>query len=49
MAPGVYTIIKNSGGAATILPTTGVNNTGRTVSYAWNNAVNPRELVMTLA
>jgi hypothetical protein len=49
MAPGVYTIIKNSGGAATILPTTGVNNTGKTVSYAWDNAVSPRLLKMTLA
>jgi hypothetical protein len=48
MAPGVYTIMKHYSNTTT-LPTTGVNNTGRTVSYAWNNAVNPRELVMTLA
>jgi hypothetical protein len=49
MAAGVYTILKNNGGAATILPTTGVNNTGKTVSYAWDNAVSPRLLKMTLA
>ena len=49
MAAGVYTIIKNSGGAATILPTTGVNNTDKTVSYAWDNTVSPRLLKMTLS
>jgi hypothetical protein len=49
MAPGVYTIIKNSGGAAVILPTTGVNNTGLTATYAWDNTVAPKVLKMTLA
>ena len=48
MAPGVYPILKNSGAAVTTLPATGINLTGRTVTYAWNNAVVPRILNMTL-
>lgn len=48
MGAGTYTILKNSGPASTVLPTTGVNNTGRTVTYAWNNAVTPKQLNMTL-
>lgn len=46
MAPGTYPILKNSGAAVTTLPTLGINNTGRTVTFAWNNAVNPKVLNM---
>lgn len=48
MAPGTYEILHNSGASSTVLPTTGVNNTGRTVSYAWQNGALPRKLILTL-
>jgi hypothetical protein len=48
MAPGTYEILHNSGASSTVLPTTGVNNTGRTVSYAWQNGTLPRKLILTL-
>jgi hypothetical protein len=48
MAPGTYEILHSSSAAVTTLPTTGVNNTGRVVSYAWQNGALPRKLVMTL-
>jgi hypothetical protein len=48
LAPGTYPILKYSGTATSILPTIGINNTGRTVTFAYNNAVNPKVLNMTL-
>jgi hypothetical protein len=46
LAAGTYPILKYSGTATTILPTIGINNTGRTVTFAYNNAVNPKVLNM---
>lgn len=48
LAPGTYPIVKYSGTATTTLPTLGINNTGRTVTFAYNNAVNPKVLNMVV-
>jgi hypothetical protein len=40
----------NAGAAVTQLPVIGTNLSGRTVTgFAWNNAVNPKTLSVTLA
>jgi hypothetical protein len=49
MAAGTYPIVKYSGTATTVLPTVGINNSGRTVTFAYNNAVNPKVLNMILS
>lgn len=49
LAPGTYPIVKYSGTATTVLPTLGINNTGRTVTFAYNNAVTPKLLNMILS
>jgi hypothetical protein len=47
---GTYNIISNTGAAITQLPVIGTNLSGRTVTgFAWNNAVSPRILSVTLA
>lgn len=46
LAPGTYPILSNTGPAITTLPGVGINNTGGTVTFAWNNAVVPRILNM---
>jgi hypothetical protein len=48
MAPGEYPIISSAATISSALPTLGVNNTGRSVSFAYNNAVSPKLLNMTL-
>jgi hypothetical protein len=48
LAPGTYPIVKYSGTATTTLPTLGINNTGRTVTFQYNNAVNPKVLNMVV-
>lgn len=48
MAPGTYPIISYQGTPVSALPTLGINNTGRTVTFAYNNTLNPRILNMTL-
>jgi hypothetical protein len=46
---GTYTFVQYSGTATTILPTLGINNTGRTVAgFAYNNTANPKTLSVTL-
>lgn len=47
IASGTYPILK-SVASGTVLPTTGINNTGLTATYSWNNTVSPRVLNMTL-
>jgi hypothetical protein len=49
LAPGTYPIVKYSGTATTVLPTLGINNTGKTVTFAYNNAVNPKLLNMIVS
>lgn len=47
---GTHVIMTNAGAAVTVLPTIGENLSGRTVTgFAWNNAVNPKTLSVTLA
>jgi hypothetical protein len=47
---GTHVIWKNTGAAITQLPAIGSNLSGRTVTgFAWNNAVNPKTLSVTLA
>jgi hypothetical protein len=48
MAAGTYDIVSYLGTATTILPTIGVNNSGRSVSFAYANGTNPKKLRMTL-
>jgi hypothetical protein len=49
MAAGTYDIVSYLGTATTILPTIGLNNSGKTVTFAYANATNPKKLRMTLA
>lgn len=49
MAPGTYPIVKYFGTATATLPTIGTNLSGRSVSFAYNNAVNPKILNMILS
>jgi hypothetical protein len=48
MAAGTYDIVSYLGTATTILPTIGLNNSGRTVTFAYANGTNPKKLRMTL-
>jgi hypothetical protein len=48
MASGTYDILSYLGTATTILPTIGLNNSGKTVTFAYANATNPKKLRMTL-
>jgi hypothetical protein len=48
MAAGTYDIVSYLGTATTVLPTIGLNNSGRTVTFAYANATNPKKLRMTL-
>jgi hypothetical protein len=48
MAAGTYDIVSYLGAATTVLPTIGINNSGRTVTFSYNNALNPKKLRMTL-
>jgi hypothetical protein len=46
---GTHVIWRNTGAAVTQLPVIGTNLSGRTVTgFAWNNAVSPRTLSVTL-
>jgi len=46
LAVGTYPIIQHSNAAVSTLPTLGTNNTGHSVSFAWQNGVNPKILNM---
>jgi hypothetical protein len=48
MVAGIYDIVSYSGTATTVLPTIGINNSGRTVTFAYSNGTNPKKLTMTL-
>ena len=48
MAAGTYDIVSYLGTATTVLPTIGINNSGRTVTFAYANGTNPKKLRMTL-
>jgi hypothetical protein len=48
MAAGTYDIVSYLGAATTVLPTIGVNNSGRSVSFVYANGTNPKKLRMTL-
>jgi hypothetical protein len=48
MAAGTYDIVSYLGTATTILPTIGINNSGRTVTFSYANGTNPKKLKMTL-
>ena len=48
MASGTYDIVSYIGTATTILPTIGLNNSGKTVTFAYANGTNPKKLRMTL-
>jgi hypothetical protein len=46
---GTHVIWRNTGAAVTQLPVIGSNLSGRTVTgFAWNNAVSPKTLSVTL-
>ena len=48
MDAGTYDIVSYLGTATTVLPTIGINNSGRTVTFAYSNGTNPKKLRMTL-
>jgi hypothetical protein len=48
MAAGTYDIVSYLGTATTVLPTIGINNSGRTVTFAYSNGTNPKKLRMIL-
>jgi hypothetical protein len=48
MAAGTYDIVSYLGTATTVLPTIGINNSGRSVSFVYANGTNPKKLRMIL-
>lgn len=48
MAAGTYDIVSYLGTATTVLPTIGINNSGRTVTFSYSNGTNPKKLRMHL-
>ena len=48
MAAGTYDIVSYIGTVTTILPTIGINNSGRTATFAYSNGTTPRKLRMIL-
>ena len=48
MAAGTYDIVNYLGAATTVLPTIGINNSGRSVSFIYANGTNPKKLRMIL-
>jgi hypothetical protein len=49
MAAGTYDIVSYLGAATTVLPTIGLNNSGRSVSFVYANGTNPKKLQMILS
>jgi hypothetical protein len=49
MAAGTYDIVSYLGAATTVLPTIGINNSGRSVSFVYANGTNPKKLRMILS